>query len=380
MLINQLADFEKNYATENTQMMSVFQSQLTETRQDVESCYLNTLVGCPYWSLCSNHGLGINSLTALEYWEFQCQGLGESIGYWYNQNLFNPNNGQVNLNINVILLDYFPQYYRNAIDNTHSLLYLTFKKNQIYAGNCSDALLASDWMGQLTDCSVRQLYPWELTIIGTHDAASYSIYNTSKNIQQVYTEKICKFSNLLCHIETKLSLPFVRSFAATQTIDFYDMLMEGVRYLDWRITPVSKTTGQIITDVKTITTKADLDIKFTHNFVLFKLQIAEGLSQIQTFLDNHPKEVVFIYLSHFSSVYSVQDFQYIKPFFDQILADIIQSQIGNYVIYNCQTEASYLPSLQQIYESNNQRGGIVFLYESLRDKNMTMFWNAEGHS
>ena len=377
-LLQQLSDYDIDYARLHPNMTTVFQSQLTETDADVESCFLGTLGKCPSWTSCSAHATRIKTKPALQYWEIDCQDNPTAISYWYNQRL--ANYSQLDNAVNVILLDFFPDAYQVSRQHMIPLVPLTLGKNLALAKGCQELPNPDRWMEQLSNCSAVELFPSELTLIGTHDAASYAVYPNAKQVKQVYSKKICQTSHWLCNLETSLSRGIISSFATTQRANFTETLSSGARYLDWRIIPVSRNSGNVLTTPTTVQTYTELDVYFTHNFVLFNLSFTEGLFQLRDFLNSHPKEVVLVYLSHIDSVYTADEISHIRPFLIQTLSLQVNKILGKWVVQNCNNDRNRLPSLQEIHQQQDGIGGVLFLFDLGQSLANPLFWSAIGAS
>ena len=167
------------------------------------------------------------------------------------------------------------------------------------------------------------------------------------------------------------------------------MLNEGARYLDLRIIPVNITDGKILS--KPINSSSQIDIHFSHNYVLLNFNLYNGLLEIKKFLLNNPFEIVLIYLSHFDgSVYNTDQFNNILPFFNLKLINIVETVFNNMIIKNCDYKYK-LPSINDIY-SKNKRGGVVLLYKTSNNMPLKivcpinsfcpqyLFWNSDGSS
>ena len=379
-LVEQLLAFEAKAQT-LPNMGVVFQAQLTETPGDIEQCLLGTLPGCPKLTSCalhasrlSRHGYG----PALEYWQFGCQRTHEAVVSWYLNRTANatvPNRA-----INVILLDMLAEYF--ALPPAHAaatpgLLELTLRTNALLgAGNCSGGATAlaarpGKWMGALVNCSSAPLSLSELTLLGAHDAGTYVVYNDSDAVEQVFVQSVCAGRPELCKLFTGLSAGVIGSFAATQGASLRQTLDAGARYLDLRIMPVSSATGKTFdgnaSAIAALNGSNAVGVQITHNFVLLKLSLAAALSEVATFLDANPSEVVLVYLSHFQGdgVYAADVFAALLPLFNEQLVQVVSSALGDRIVRNCDPAAARLPTLQEVLArpGANGRGGAVLLYD-----------------
>ena len=393
-LINQLNNFEI-YSDSHPNITTVFQTQLTEETDDVVDCVFSRLTGCPNKFDCFSHIVHLLSKPALEYWEYNCQWTQDYVYNWFkmasniyqNPGCNNKYNINVNKNINVLLFDFYTTYF-----NSTSILYdLIMIKNKIIANiSVNLRLLSNNWMYHLYLNSHTPLYLSDLTVPGCHDAATYKIYKNSKYISEIFINNVCKNKPKLCDLSTDIIKNVVQSFAATQSGNsFEDMLNEGARYLDLRIIPVNITDGKILS--KPINSSSQIDIHFSHNYVLLNFNLYNGLLEIKKFLLNNPFEIVLIYLSHFDgSVYNSDQFNNILPFFNLKLINIVETVFNNMIIKNCDYKYK-LPSINDIY-SKNKRGGVVLLYKTSNNMPLKivcpinsfcpqyLFWNSDGSS
>ena len=85
-LINQLDDYNNNFASKHRNLIKVFQAQLTETADDILGCATGTLHTCPQNLECTLHILGIFKRPALEYWQNRCQHNNVIITNWLKYN------------------------------------------------------------------------------------------------------------------------------------------------------------------------------------------------------------------------------------------------------------------------------------------------------
>ena len=127
-------------------------------------------------------------------------------------------------------------------------------------------------------------------------------------------------------------------------------------------------------------TYTELDVYFTHNFVLFNLSFTEGLFQLRDFLNSHPKEVVLVYLSHIDSVYTADEISHIRPFLIQTLSLQVNKILGKWVVQNCNNDRNRLPSLQEIHQQQDGIGGVLFLFDLGQSLANPLFWSAIGAS
>ncbi|PKK30556.1 hypothetical protein A306_00000087 [Columba livia] len=75
----------------------------------------------------------------------------------------------------------------------------------------------------------------------------------------------------------------MKKWSVTQNLTFKEQLEGGIRYFDLRVSSKPGEIGQ--------------EIYFIHG--LFGIKVWDGLKEINTFLEQHPKEVVFLDFNHF---------------------------------------------------------------------------------
>jgi hypothetical protein len=384
-LIDQLSNYHENYAKQSPYTVNVFQTQLTETNDDVIGCLLGLPIICSPGIICSLHTLSILPVPALEYWQFKCQNISEHVTKWYELE------NQFDRSINVLLVDFYDKYY-GPDSNIYNLV---TTHNTNYLTGCNQTkVIPTHWMSDLVNCTNQPILLSEITMFGSHDSASYVIHDNVSAIKEINIPSLCDESPQICDLITSLSKGVLTNWATTQQASFLTMLQLGVRYLDWRVVPVSSVNGMFIKSTENITSPDQIQINFSHNMVLFDFTLAEGLQQLVTFLTDNPGEVVLVYLSHFSGggTYNNSRLQEIMPYFNYQLYTIIQSVLGEWIIDNCYGISRSLPSLQEIYDRRSGRGGVILLYPGVDNLdlgityptmgtcNTSIFWNSVGNS
>lgn len=133
----------------------------------------------------------------------------------------------------------------------------------------------SDWMGNLgTELLNAPIN--SLAIPGSHDTFSYTVKESndiSPDADAIVKDLVKVFGDSAKKI--------IHKWSVTQSFNVYDQLKLGIRYLDIRIAYLPKMD----------------DLCFVHG--LYGDCITEGLQQIDTFLNEHPKEVVLLDFNHF---------------------------------------------------------------------------------
>lgn len=147
----------------------------------------------------------------------------------------------------------------------------------------------------------------------------------------------------------------MKKWSVTQNLTFREQLEAGIRYFDLR---VSSKPGD-----------ADQEIYFIHG--LFGIKVWDGLMEIDTFLTQHPREIVFLDFNHF---YAMDEAHH------KHLVHQIQDAFGNKLCSACSVESL---TLQILWEKKCQVGGnrdelprartelfLPFLYRQLSDSFM----------
>lgn len=163
---------------------------------------------------------------------------------------------------------------------------------------------------------------------GSHDSFSYWVDEKSPvgPDQATAIKRLAKIS---------LVKKIMKKWSVTQNLTFKEQLEGGIRYFDLR---VSSKPGEI-----------GHEIYFIHG--LFGIKVWDGLMEINTFLDQHPKEVVFLDFNHF---YAMDDGHH---FF---LINRIRSAFGSKL---CSVECVEYVTLQYMWEKKHQvgKGSVMFL-------------------
>ena len=121
----------------------------------------------------------------------------------------------------------------------------------------------------------------------------------------------------------------MKKWSVTQNLTFREQLEAGIRYFDLR---VSSKPGD-----------ADQEIYFIHG--LFGIKVWDGLMEIDTFLTQHPREIVFLDFNHF---YAMDEAHH------NHLVHRIQEAFGNKLCSACNVESL---TLQILWEKKCQVRG-----------------------
>ncbi|OCT91973.1 PI-PLC X domain-containing protein 2 [Xenopus laevis] len=138
------------------------------------------------------------------------------------------------------------------------------------AGKCNQ-----DWMGSLP-AALSALPLTNLAIPGSHNSFSYWVDEKSPvgPDQAAFIKHLAKISLV------KRSL---KKWVVTQNLTFKEQLESGIRYFDLRVSSKPEEAGK--------------EIYFIH--CLYGIKVWEGLKEINQYLTQHSKEVVFLDFNHF---------------------------------------------------------------------------------
>ncbi|XP_054045073.1 PI-PLC X domain-containing protein 2 isoform X3 [Rissa tridactyla] len=193
----------------------------------------------------------------------------------------------------------------------------------------------ADWMGTLP--AALRSYPLSnLAIPGSHDSFSYWVDEKSPvgPDQATAIKRLARIS---------LVKKIMKKWSVTQNLTFKEQLEGGIRYFDLRVSSKPGETGQ--------------EIYFIHG--LFGIKVWDGLKEINTFLEQHPKEVVFLDFNHF---YAMDDSHH---FF---LINRIRSVFGSKL---CSVECVEYVTLQYMWEKKHQ---VLIFYHYPIYKEYSFLW------
>uniref|UniRef100_G1MWX6 Phosphatidylinositol specific phospholipase C X domain containing 3 n=1 Tax=Meleagris gallopavo TaxID=9103 RepID=G1MWX6_MELGA len=163
---------------------------------------------------------------------------------------------------------------------------------------------------------------------GSHDSFSFYIDEASP-VGPEQPETVQNFVSVFGTVAKKL----MRKWLATQTMNFTSQLGAGIRYFDLRISTKPR--------------DPDNELYFAHG--LFSAKVKEGLEEINAFLADHPKEVVFLDFNHF---YGMQKYHHEK------LVQMLKDTYGNKM---CPAIFAHEVSLQYLWEKEHQ---VLVFYHS----------------
>ncbi|XP_072717008.1 PI-PLC X domain-containing protein 3 [Ciconia boyciana] len=179
--------------------------------------------------------------------------------------------------------------------------------------------------GPTAEC---RLFPRTLVWRGSHDSFSFYIDEASP-VGPEQPETVQNFVSVFGTVAKKL----MRKWLATQTMNFTSQLEAGIRYFDLRISTKPR--------------DPDNELYFAHG--LFSAKVKEGLEEINAFLTDHPKEVVFLDFNHF---YGMQKYHHEK------LVQMLKDTYGNKM---CPAIFAHEVSLQYLWEKEHQ---VLVFYHS----------------
>ncbi|XP_025913898.1 PI-PLC X domain-containing protein 3 [Apteryx rowi] len=162
----------------------------------------------------------------------------------------------------------------------------------------------------------------------SHDSFSFYIDEASP-VGPEQPETVQNFVSVFGTVAKKL----MRKWLATQTMNFTSQLGAGIRYFDLRISTKPR--------------DPDNELYFAHG--LFSAKVNEGLEEINAFLTDHPKEVVFLDFNHF---YGMQKYHHEK------LVQMLKDTYGNKM---CPAIFAHEVSLQYLWEKEHQ---VLVFYHS----------------
>ncbi|OWK57809.1 PI-PLC X domain-containing protein 3 [Lonchura striata] len=173
---------------------------------------------------------------------------------------------------------------------------------------------------------------------GSHDSFSFYIDEASP-VGPEQPETVQNFVSVFGTVAKKL----MRKWLATQTMNFTSQLGAGIRYFDLRISTKPR--------------DPDNELYFAHG--LFSAKVKEGLEEINAFLIEHPKEVVFLDFNHF---YGMQKCHHEK------LVQMLKDTYGNKM---CPAIFAHEVSLQYLWEKEHQ---VLVFYHSPVAVEVAFLW------
>ncbi|NXM39478.1 PLCX3 protein, partial [Gymnorhina tibicen] len=198
-------------------------------------------------------------------------------------------------------------------------------------------LLFADWMAALPG-SLHSTPLTNLAIPGSHDSFSFYIDEASP-VGPEQPETVQNFVSVFGTVAKKL----MRKWLATQTMNFTSQLGAGIRYFDLRISTKPR--------------DPDNELYFAHG--LFSAKVKEGLEEINAFLAEHPKEVVFLDFNHF---YGMQKCHHEK------LVQMLKDIYGNKM---CPAIFAHEVTLQYLWEKEHQ---VLVFYHSPVAVEVAFLW------
>uniref|UniRef100_A0ABI7Z4C8 Phosphatidylinositol-specific phospholipase C X domain-containing protein n=1 Tax=Felis catus TaxID=9685 RepID=A0ABI7Z4C8_FELCA len=184
----------------------------------------------------------------------------------------------------------------------------------------------TDWRGRSFHLSLCLFLPEETK--RSHDSFSFYIDEASP-VGPEQPETVQNFVSVFGTVAKKL----MRKWLATQTMNFTGQLGAGIRYFDLRISTKPR--------------DPDNELYFAHG--LFSAKVNEGLEEINAFLTDHHKEVVFLDFNHF---YGMQKYHHEK------LVQMLKDIYGNKM---CPAIFAQEVSLKYLWEKDYQ---VLVFYHS----------------
>ncbi|XP_042851665.1 PI-PLC X domain-containing protein 3 isoform X3 [Panthera tigris] len=184
----------------------------------------------------------------------------------------------------------------------------------------------TEWRGRSFHLSLCLFLPEETK--RSHDSFSFYIDEASP-VGPEQPETVQNFVSVFGTVAKKL----MRKWLATQTMNFTGQLGAGIRYFDLRISTKPR--------------DPDNELYFAHG--LFSAKVNEGLEEINAFLTDHHKEVVFLDFNHF---YGMQKYHHEK------LVQMLKDIYGNKM---CPAIFAQEVSLKYLWEKDYQ---VLVFYHS----------------
>ncbi|XP_061820735.1 PI-PLC X domain-containing protein 2 isoform X2 [Nerophis lumbriciformis] len=195
----------------------------------------------------------------------------------------------------------------------------------------------ADWMGSLpTRLSGMPLK--HLAVPGSHDSFTYwvDVHAPVGPDQKVYVKYLATmFSVLAKKVMVKWSM--------TQNLTFKEQLDAGIRYFDLRVSSKPGEPGH--------------DIFFIHG--LFGHKVRDGLIEINSFLCQHRKEVIFLDFNHYYAM-GLDHHEY--------LIRTLQEVFGSKLCKNCEVE---LITLDYLWEKKYQ---VIVFYHHPSAQGVPVVW------
>ena len=180
-----------------------------------------------------------------------------------------------------------------------------------------------------------------LLCVGSHDSFSYWVDEKSP-VGPDQTPAIKRLARI------SFVKKVMKKWSVTQNLTFREQLDAGIRYFDLR---VSSKPGD-----------ADQEIYFIHG--LFGIKVWDGLMEINSFLTQHPQEIVFLDFNHF---YAMDEAHHKR------LILRIQEAFGSKLCSACSVESM---TLRRLWEKKCQVGGNREKFPRARTELFLLF---QGH-
>nr|XP_057916226.1 PI-PLC X domain-containing protein 2 isoform X2 [Doryrhamphus excisus] len=195
----------------------------------------------------------------------------------------------------------------------------------------------ADWMGSLPS-KLSAMPLKHLAVPGSHDSFTYwvDVHAPVGPDQKVYVKYLATmFSVLAKKVMVKWSM--------TQNLTFKEQLDAGIRYFDLRVSSKPGDPG--------------LEIFFIHG--LFGHKVRDGLIEINSFLCQHRKEVIFLDFNHYYAM---------GPDHHEYLIKTLQEVFGSKLCKNCSVEAI---TLDYLWERKYQ---VIVFYHHPSAQGVPVMW------
>ncbi|GBP28384.1 PI-PLC X domain-containing protein 3 [Eumeta japonica] len=190
------------------------------------------------------------------------------------------------------------------------------------------------WMKDLPS-PLKEIPLIYLAIPGSHDSMTYSITSSSG---------LAPDAEPILHRLYPLFRGTILRWTITQSVDTYQQLQLGIRYLDLRL--ATKTGTE--------------DFYFTHG--LYADEITKSLQQVKDFVENHPGEVVILDFQHFYGFKAADHYRLV-----QFLLDLYNSKL-------C-PPSGYLQGIT-LNHLNQRRQQVIIVYRHEAAHSTNLFWRS----
>lgn len=197
------------------------------------------------------------------------------------------------------------------------------------------------WMGDLAHViGNRTLF--DIAIPGTHDSATHriSLYNKIAPGQDLpeYINKIRSVTQYAVFLTDAVAADILAGWAKAQRKSIYDQLIDGIRYFDLRVAYM------------------DGELYIAHGMVSCTMD--EVLGDIQRFVDEYPREIVLMEMSHFGGMTDEAHTRLAKMVYDAFGSKLIPNDL-NLNAYSRHDEAR--TTIDMLWQNRYQ---VIVFYEN----------------